>query len=144
LIELIGLIVQVQSTQSTVFLEETMPKIPEFLLKALYVKGSLQLQENGFEFQMKNDLGPARIIGANPLQLDRRPVPLESCSFIHGDQEAGFGDVTAEESVLMRKGEAVTVRVTDQPLRPGRHTLAINVVVKDMGTVSFSVTDQVR
>jgi hypothetical protein len=44
----------------------------------------------------------------------------------------------------MRKGEAVTVRVVDQPLRPGRHTLAINVLVKDMGTVSFSVTDQVK
>ena len=121
-----------------------MAKIPEFMLKALYVKGSLRRTENGFEFQMKNDLGPARIIGANPLQLDRRPIPLENCFFIHGDQEAGFGDVTAENSVLMRKGEAVTVRVTGHPLSPGRRTLAINVVVKDMGTVSFSVTDQVR
>jgi hypothetical protein len=121
-----------------------MAKIPEFLLKALYVKGSLQRQDNGFEFQMKNDLGPARIIGANPLQLDRRPIPIENCSFILGDEEAGFGDVTAEQSVLMRKGEAVTVKVTNQPLRPGRRTIGINILVKDMGTVSFSVTDQVR
>lgn len=121
-----------------------MPKIPEILLKALYVKGSLQRMDNGFEFQMKNDLGPARIIGANPLQMDRRPIPMENCSFVHGDMEAGFGEVTAENSVLMRKGEAMTVRVTDHPLRPGRHTLGINVIVKDMGTVSFSVTDQVR
>jgi hypothetical protein len=44
----------------------------------------------------------------------------------------------------MRKGEAITVRVTDQPLTPGRRTLAVNVVVKDMGNVSFNVTDQVR
>jgi hypothetical protein len=121
-----------------------MPKIPEILLKALYVKGSLQQQGNGFEFQMKNDLGPARIIGANPLQIDRRPIPMDKCIFVHGDQEASFVEVTAEQSVLMRKGEAVTVRVVDQPLRPGRHTLAINVLVKDMGTVSFSVTDQVK
>ncbi len=121
-----------------------MAKIPEFLLKALYVKGSLQKQGNGFEFQMKNDLGPARIIGANPLQLDRRPIPLDKCSFVHGDQEAGFGEVTAEQSVLMRKGEAVTIRVTDQPLRPGRRTIGVNFIVKDMGNVSFSVTDQAR
>lgn len=121
-----------------------MPRIPEFLLKALYVKGSLQRQDDGFEFQMKNDLGPARIIGANPLQLDRRPIPLENSSFVHGDQEMGFADVTAEQSVLMRKGEAITVRVTDHTLRPGRHTLSISVVVKDMGNVNFNVTDQVR
>lgn len=121
-----------------------MAKIPEILLKALYVKGSLQRQGNGFEFQLKNDLGPARIIGANPLQMDRRPIPLEKCSFVHGEQEAAFGEVTADNSVLMRKGEAITVRVTDHPLTPGRRTLAINVVVKDMGSISFSVTDQVR
>jgi hypothetical protein len=121
-----------------------MAKIPEFLLKALYVKGSLQQQGSGFEFQMKNDLGPARIIGANPLQLDRRPIPLENCSFILGDQEASFGDVTTEQSVLMHKGEAVTVSVIDQPLRSGRRTIGVNIIVKDMGTVSFSFTDQVR
>lgn len=121
-----------------------MAKIPEFLLKALYVKGSLQNNAEGFEFQMKNDLGPARIIGARPLQLDRKPIPLESCHFEHGDQVAAFGDVNADNSVLMRKGEAVTVRVQGQQLRSGRRTLGINVVVKDMGTVSFSVTDQAR
>ena len=121
-----------------------MAKIPEFLLKALYVKGSLRSENDGFEFQMKNDLGPARIIGARPLQLDRKPIPLDSCRFLHGEQEAGFADVNAEDSVLMRKGEAVTVRVNGHKLRPGRRTLGINVVVKDMGNVSFTVTDQVR
>lgn len=121
-----------------------MAKIPEFLLKALYVKGSLQNGESGFSFQMKNDLGPARIIGARPLQLDRKPLPLESCRFEHGGQVAEFTAVDAENSVLMRKGEAVTVHVQGQRLRPGRRALGINVIVKDMGNVSFTVTDQVR
>ena len=119
-----------------------MPKLPEFLLRALYVTGSLRSENDGFVFQMKNELGPARIIGARPLQLDRKPIPLEQCSFVHGDQEAAFTEVTNEHSVLMRKGEAVTVRVTGRPLKRGRHTLGINVIVKDMGTVSFSVNDQ--
>ena len=48
-----------------------MAKIPEFLLRALYVKGSLRNNEDGFQFQLKNEIGPARIIGARPLQLDR-------------------------------------------------------------------------
>ncbi len=121
-----------------------MARIPEFLLKALYVKGSLRNENDGFEFQMKNDLGPARIIGARPLQLDRKPIPMDSCRFVHGEEEAGFADVDPENSVLMRKGEAVTVRVIGQELRPGRRALAINVVVKDMGNISFTITDQVR
>lgn len=121
-----------------------MAKIPEFLLKALYVKGSLRQDGDGFEFQMKNDLGPARIIGARPLLLDRKPIPLESCRFVHSEQEASFTGVTAEQSVLMRKGEAVTVKVAGHSLRPGRHTLGINVVVKDMGPISFSVNDEAK
>jgi len=121
-----------------------MAKIPEFLLKALYVKGSLRNQGEGFELQMKNELGPARIIGARPLLLDRKPVSLESCHFVHGDQEASFADVAPEKSVLMRKGEAVKIRVTTGSLRRGRHTLGINFIVKDMDQVSFSVNDQVK
>jgi hypothetical protein len=53
-------------------------KIPEFMLKALYVRGSLQKTDDGFEFQLKNDLGPARIVGALPLQVDRKPTVASS------------------------------------------------------------------
>ncbi len=121
-----------------------MAKIPEFLLKALYVKGSLQNNDDGFQFQMKNDLGPARIVGARPLQVDRKPISMASCTFEHGSEGAAFTDVNAENSVLMRKGEAMTVKVQGQRLRPGRRTLGINVIVKDVGDVSFTVSDQVQ
>jgi hypothetical protein len=123
---------------------DTLAKIPEFLLKALYVKGSLRNAADGFEFQMKNDLGPARIIGARSLQLDRRPVPLDSCSFEHGDNVANFADVDEDNSVLLRKGEVVTIQVRGQQLRPGWRTLGINVIVKDLGNIIFTVRDSVR
>ena len=121
-----------------------MAKIPEFMLKALYVRGSLRKTGDGFEFQLKNDLGPARIIGALPLQVDRKPVPMSDCSFVHGGEEIAFEAVTAENSVLMRKGEAVTVEVRGMVLRSGRHTLDIGVVVKDMGQIRFKIGDGLR
>ena len=120
------------------------PSFPEFLLRALYVKGSLKSDGDGFRFQVKNDLGPARIIGARPLTVNRKPIPLEQCRFVHGDQEATFNQVTADQSVLMRKGEAVTIHVQETALRRGRHTIGINFIVKDMGQVSFSINDQLK
>lgn len=120
-----------------------MAKLPEFLLRSLYIKGSLQNTAAGFVFQMRNELGPARIIGARPLQLDRKPIPLEACHFILGSEEAAFNQVSPDNSVLMRKGESVTIRVAGSPLRNGRHSLGINFEVKDMGAISFSITDQV-
>lgn len=121
-----------------------MAKIPEFMLKALYVRGSLRRTDEGIEFQLKNELGPARIVGAVPLRVDRQAVPAADCSFVHGDREEAFEAVTAENSVLMRKGEAVTVRVRGLSLRPGRHTLDIGVLVKDMGEIRFTVGDSLR
>lgn len=118
-----------------------MPKVPEFLLRALYVQGSLRGDSQGFSFQMKNELGPARIIGARPLMIDRKPIDPARCRFVHGEVSATFADVSSENSVLMRKGEAVTVMVEGVPLRRGRHTLRIDVEVKDMGPVAFTVSD---
>jgi hypothetical protein len=92
---------------------------------------------------MKNELGPVRIVGARPLLIDRRPIPLEQCHFIHGEQRALFTEVTPENSVLMRKGEAVSVRVSGTTLTAGRRTLGIDVMVKDIGQIRFSVSDKV-
>ncbi len=121
-----------------------MAKIPEFLLRALYVEGSLVNIDDGFEFQIKNELGPARVVGAQPLKIDRKPIPLEQCQFILGDIIADFTEVSAENSVLMRKGEALTVRVHGTSLRQGRRTLGIGIIVQDMGLVTFSVSDQLN
>jgi hypothetical protein len=118
--------------------------IPSFLLKALYVKNSLQNIADGFEFQLKNELGPARIIGAQPLKVDRKLIPLENCSFVHEGEEMAFTAVTPENSVLMRKGEAVTIRVKGEPLKSGRRSLDIGMTIKNMGNLSFNVGDQVR
>jgi hypothetical protein len=117
-----------------------MAKIPDFLLRALYVKGSLRNNNDGFEFQMRNELGPVRIIGARPLLIDRRPIPLEQCQFFHGEYRARFADVTPETSVLMRKGEAISVHVSGTTLR----TVGIDVSVKDLGQVRFSVSDKLN
>jgi len=121
-----------------------MAKIPQFMLKALYVNNSLQKTGDGFEFQLKNELGPARIVGALPLEVDRKRIPLADCSFLHSGEEVAFEAVTPENSVLMHKGEAVTVQVAGMTLRPGRHTLGISVVVKDLGEVRFCIGDTLR
>lgn len=121
-----------------------MAKIPQFILKALYVRNSLRKTDDGFEFQLKNEVGPGRVVGTLPLKVDRKPVPLADCSFALGDREAGFESVSPENSVLMRKGEAMTVQVRGVTLRPGRHMLDIGVVVKDIGEVRFTINDALR
>jgi hypothetical protein len=114
------------------------------MLKALYQRDSLRITADGFSFQIKNGIGPVRLIGLLPLRVDRKQVPMARCSLLHGDRELPAEAVSTENSVLVRKGESVTVRVRGTPLRPGRHNLDIGVVAQDLGELRFSVSDRAR
>ena len=121
-----------------------MAKIPGILLKGLYVRGSLRNTEEGIEFQIKNMVQDGSFIGALPLKVDRKPVPLEDCSFVIGETVIASVDVSEENAVLMRKGDSVTITVRGLKLRPGRHTLEIAGVAKGVGEIRFSVGDTVK
>jgi hypothetical protein len=121
-----------------------MAKVPSFMLKALYQRDSLRISGDGFEFQIKNEMGPVRLTGLLPLKVDRKPVSLAQCSLVLGERELPAESVSAQNSVLVRKGESVTVRVRDTALRPGRHSLDIGMVAKDLGELRFTVSDRAR
>lgn len=121
-----------------------MAKVPSFMLKALYQRNSLRITDDGFTFQIKNGIGPVRLIGLLPLRVDRRPVALAHCSLIHSGQELPAEAVSVENSVLVRRGESVMVRVRETALRPGRHNLDIGIAAKDLGELRFSVSDRAR
>ncbi len=54
-----------------------MVSIPGFLLKSLYVKGSLKNSSGGFEFQLKNGLGSGYAYRMDPLIVDGIELPLD-------------------------------------------------------------------
>ena len=60
-----------------------MVSVPGFLLRRLYVKGSLKNATGGFEFQLKNGLGSGYAHKMSPLKLDGVEVPAESTYFYY-------------------------------------------------------------
>lgn len=67
-----------------------MISVPSFLLKRLYVKGSLQNNEQGFQFQLKNTLGSGYGNELLPLTLDGKELPKESSYFVLDAEETPF------------------------------------------------------
>jgi hypothetical protein len=121
-----------------------MPAIPGFLLKGLYVKGSLRNTDDGFEFQIKNEIQDGYMIRAMPLKVDRKPVPMKDSSFVLEGVEVMSSDVSEDNPVLMPKGKAITAKVRGMTLRRGRHTLEIASEAKGFGEIRFSISDTVR
>ena len=119
-----------------------MVSVPSFLLKRLYVKGSLTRTADGFEFQVRNQLGSGFAYKMLPVTLDGQPFPLEMCYFrAEEGEEQSFDDVSSERPFTLEMGKSLFVGVREAPLAPGPHKIGLGFVVQGIGQLQFEVSD---
>jgi hypothetical protein len=122
-----------------------MPAIPPFILKKLYVRGSLQAEEEGFTLALRNTIAPGTILGLKGIELDGRAVPLERVTVaLEAGDARPIGEVSSAAPLSFPVGATFHLRVAGVQLEPGPHNLKINVVVGDVGPLEIPVADQVR
>jgi hypothetical protein len=59
-----------------------MVAVPSFLLKRLYIKGSLRNNSTGFQFDLKNSLGSGYGNELLPLVVDGKELPKEDSYYL--------------------------------------------------------------
>ena len=121
-------------------------KVPEFLIRRIYVKGSLARANDGFEFQLKNTLGSGYAKRMLPLSLNGSEIPLEQCGFqIEGESKVhGFEEVTPETPFSLRMNRTSTIHVRDVGVPDGAVKLRMGFEVQGIGDLSFEVTDTAK
>ena len=89
-----------------------MVQVPPFLLRRLYVKGSLHNTADGFQFQLKNTLGAGYAQELLPLTIDGKELPKEDCYFSLGEEPAPFSSVSEATpfTLAMNKVTVITAR----------------------------------
>lgn len=120
-----------------------MVAVPAFLLRRLYVKGSLKNQPDGFELQLKNSLGSGYATGMLPLAIDGQEVSLATASFKVDGVETPFTGVTEQRPFTLALNKATTIAVKGKQLEAGPHKVVVGFVVVGLGKLSFDVTDTV-
>jgi hydroxymethylglutaryl-CoA reductase (NADPH) len=122
-----------------------MVTVPAFLLKRLYVKGSLKPTSDGFEFRVENKLGSGYATQMLPLTLDGVEFPLEVAYFCpDGGEEIRFSDVNTERTMTLEVGRGLAMGVHGAaPLAPGPHKVGLGFVVQGISALSFEVSDVV-
>jgi len=119
-----------------------MPAVPAFMLKKLYLKGSLKNTEEGFEFQVRNTLAPANITAMEPLMVDGTVYPLAD-TVVVGKEPMAATAISKEHPVTFGINSVVTMRVKGARLAAGEHTVVIGVVTKEAGELKWDVSDTV-
>jgi hypothetical protein len=118
-------------------------RIPDFMVRQFYVGGSLRNDEAGFRLQARNPLADGRLVGVRRFAVDGAAVDLSSVSAIRdGDADwLSAADVSPTSPVTFRKGDVVTFHVAGSALQPGAHKLDLDLIERDAGLLSLSLSD---
>ena len=120
-----------------------MVSVPGFLLRRLYVKGSLKNGDVGFEFQLKNMLGSGYAQKMQPLTLDGEQLPMDSAYFNLDGTETSFANVSSDSPFTLPMNKTITVWFDGPKLGPGPHKIGMGFDVPGLGTMRFDFNDVV-
>ena len=121
-----------------------MSSVPVFLLKKLYVKGSLKNTATGFELAIQNNLAPGTIVGLAPLRIDGAEFPLAQTTVLLPDgKKLAMGDVSNQQPLRFNVGDRVTIQVEGQPLPAGPHKIIVSPKTKEAGTLPIPADDTI-
>ncbi|MGC9201917.1 MAG: C-glycoside deglycosidase beta subunit domain-containing protein [Thermoproteota archaeon] len=122
--------------------------IPSFMLRQLYVKGSLQNikegdQIKGYSFKLRNNLGSGTIKGTLNILVDEAPIEPELVSIRKGENEFSVKELETK-SMPFDIGDEVTFIVRKEGgLQPGTHKITINSRTLEYGKIEISFSDEV-
>ena len=119
-------------------------QVPSFLLRRLYVKGSLRNEAAGVAFDLSNTLGSGYADQVLPLRIDGEDIPPAACAFVIDGVPLRFDDVSADRPMTLAMNGALTVRVEGRTLTAGEHSVEMAFIVTGMGEMRFDVKDTVH
>ena len=118
-----------------------MVSIPGFLLRKLYVRGTLENTGGAIAFRLRNTLGSGYAEEMLPILLDGEEIPLSRCFFWSGGKKRSFDQVSRSEPFTLSLNKDIVVGVEDISLTPEPHTVGIGFRVPGFGELRFDFVD---
>jgi hydroxymethylglutaryl-CoA reductase (NADPH) len=118
-------------------------QIPTFLLRKLYVKGSLENVDDGFLFKLKNTISLATAVHIEPMKVDGNEYPLDATIISSEDGETAGNEISEGNAFPIKVGLEITIHVKGEQLSEGEHTIDISLTTKEVGKLAFDVTDTI-
>lgn len=117
--------------------------VPSFLLKKLYVKGSLKATPSGFEFVLKNNLAPGSIIGVSAVTVDDMVFPPETITVKSPRGEWRADQITGKSPVTFPMNVETKILVQGQAPAPGSHHVVLAVITREVGRLEIDFADSI-
>lgn len=116
-------------------------RVPAFLLKRLYVKGSLRATSDGFAFDLRNQLGAGYARRLFPLALDGADLDMAATTFEVDGKCVAFDAVSDSTPFTLALNRTTTISYSGEALEPGAHKIGMRFEVAGLGELGFDFTD---
>jgi len=121
-------------------------KVPGFLLRRLYVKGSLAATEGGFEFQIRNRLGSGYARRLLPLTLDGVELDMAQTTFEVDGTRVAFDAVSNDVPFTLAMNKTTTIVYSGGAeavlaMGAGTYKIGMRFEVAGLGELGFDFTD---
>jgi hypothetical protein len=118
-------------------------QIPAFLLRKLYIKGSLENVEGGFSLKLKNSLSPGTTTAVAPIKVDGNEYTLEALTIRSVDGEVLGSEISEDNTFPIKVGVEIELFIKAESLSEGEHTIDLSLKTKEAGTLAFDVKDSI-
>ena len=112
--------------------------VPSSLLKKLYVKKSMKIDDGNITFILKNVFMRANITKIKKIEVDSQECDLSSFRMIAGDRE-----YTASDEIVLSVGIPIQVKISGN-FAKGAHKVKIVAATKEVGELNFEIEDSVE
>ncbi len=120
-----------------------MPAVPTFILKKLYVAGSLQNTAEGCQLQIKNTLAPGTIIGVNALTVDGVSYKPDTLDLVKDGARRSAAEISGQRPAAFNVNDIVTIVVRGVTLAPGEHRIGLDIMTREAGRLNWEISDRV-
>jgi hypothetical protein len=120
--------------------------IPDFILKRLYVTGSLRQSADGVAFDIINSLGPGILTGINSIKIGGLELLAEQIHLVLDDMTIAAHEITESNPAKFSLNQTGTcvLKGVQLPLNAEPITLVVNLLSKEAGKVVISIKDQLK
>ena len=119
-----------------------MLSVPSFLLRKLYVKGSLQNTPKGVSFRLRDSLGSGYAEEMSPLTLDGGAMPMEDTYFFVDSEPRSFDTVSRENPFCLLLNQDTVITIVNASLSPEPDKVGMGFKVPGLGMLEFDFVDQ--
>ncbi len=116
-------------------------RVPSFLLRRLYVKGSLRATGDGFAFDLRNQLGAGYAKRLFPLSLDGVELDMGATTFEIEGKRAAFDAVSEAAPFTLAMNRTTTIAYAGGAIEPGAHKVGMRFEVAGLGELAFDFVD---